>query len=413
MKVLVNCYACSPYKGSEPGMGWNFVKGLSAYHELHVLAESKFEAELQQYMNEHPDELRNVHFYFIRKERHKKLRKIWPPSYYWFYHAWQKKALKLALQLEQKEHFDVVHQLNMVGYREPGYLWKMGKPMVWGPMGGMCISPWCLLPSTGFYGMLYYGMRNLINLWQMHFKRNVRTMALMADAIIAATQDNHDRIKNLWHRPSLIIPEVGLLQAKDETFVQDRSNGKLKICWSGQHTPGKALNLLLDALSIISSKDNIELHVIGQGKCTAKWKAKAKNLHLDNIVWHGWVQRDEAINIMKECHLFCITSIADLTSTVLLEALSMGLPVIALDHVGFSNTITNNCGIKIKIQSKNQVVHDFAQAITRIEQDETYRQELSRGAFLRAKDFSWEGKIQEINKIYEQVVKNHNEHPQQ
>ena len=34
MRILVNCYACSPYKGSEPGMGWNFVKGLSKYHEL-------------------------------------------------------------------------------------------------------------------------------------------------------------------------------------------------------------------------------------------------------------------------------------------------------------------------------------------------------------------------------------------
>lgn len=42
MRILVNCYACSPYKGSEPGMGWNFVKGLSKYHELFILTESKF-----------------------------------------------------------------------------------------------------------------------------------------------------------------------------------------------------------------------------------------------------------------------------------------------------------------------------------------------------------------------------------
>ena len=39
LKILVSCYACSPYKGSEPGMGWNFIKGLSEFHELHVIVE--------------------------------------------------------------------------------------------------------------------------------------------------------------------------------------------------------------------------------------------------------------------------------------------------------------------------------------------------------------------------------------
>lgn len=407
MKVLVNCYACSPYKGSEPGMGWNFVKGLAAHHELHVLTESKFEPDLKHYLNEHPDVLPNVHFYFIRKQRHKKLRKIWPPSYYWFYRAWQKEALKLALQLDEKEHFDVVHQLNMVGYREPGFLWKMRKPLVWGPTGGMCISPWCLLPCTGAYGTLYYGMRNIINLWQMHFKRNARIMAKKADAIIAATQDNHDRMKTLWHRDSCIIPEVGLLETKDEDSVHKRGAGRLRICWSGEHTPGKSLNLLLDALSEVEARSNVELHVIGKGRCTERWKAQAQRLHIETITWHGWVERKEAIEIMNECHLFCITSIADLTSTVLLEALSMGLPVIALNHLGFSNTITEHCGIKIDIHSKNQVVHDFANAISRIEADEEFRLMLSHGAYERAKEFSWEGKVQKINAIYEQVVAAH------
>ena len=93
MKILINCYACSPYKGSEPGMGWNFIKSLCRLHELHIITESKFQQDLNQYFEEHPEEKPFYHFYFIEKERHKKLRKIWPPSYYWFYKAWQKKAL--------------------------------------------------------------------------------------------------------------------------------------------------------------------------------------------------------------------------------------------------------------------------------------------------------------------------------
>jgi glycosyltransferase involved in cell wall biosynthesis len=403
MKILINCYACSPYKGSEPGMGWNFIKSLCRLHELHIITESKFQQDLNQYFEEHPEEKPFYHFYFIEKERHKKLRKIWPPSYYWFYKAWQKKALILAKTLDQKENFDVIHQLNMVGYREPGCFYKLNKPLVWGPIGGMCISPWCLLPSTGIYGTLYYGFRNLINIYQMHFKTRVRSFAKSSSAIISATQDNHDGILKRWGKESIIIPEVGMLEDKQKKQISPRSNNILKIAWSGQHTPGKALNLLLEAISISNLKDNIELHVIGQGKYTLRWKRLAKRYHLNNIIWHGWVKREEAISIMKECNLFCITSIADLTSTVLLEALSYGLPVIALNHCGFSNVITIDCGIKIDIHSKKQVVNDFAQAIKTIYNNEEWRIQMSQNALKRASDFTWEEKATQIDNIYHQI----------
>ena len=403
MKILINCYACSPYKGSEPGMGWNFIKSLCRLHELHIITESKFQQDLNQYFEEHPEEKPFYHFYFIEKERHKKLRKIWPPSYYWFYKARQKKAIILAKTLDQKENFDVIHQLNMVGYREPGYFYKLNKPLVWGPIGGMCISPWCLLPSTGIYGTLYYGFRNLINIYQMHFKTRVRSFAKSSSAIISATQDNHDGILKRWGKESIIIPEVGMLEDKQKKQISPRSNNILKIAWSGQHTPGKALNLLLEAISISNLKDNIELHVIGQGKYTLRWKRLAKRYHLNNIIWHGWVKREEAISIMKECNLFCITSIADLTSTVLLEALSYGLPVIALNHCGFSNVITIDCGIKIDIHSKKQVVNDFAQAIKTIYNNEEWRIQISQNALKRASDFTWEEKATQIDNIYHQI----------
>jgi glycosyltransferase involved in cell wall biosynthesis len=404
-KILVNCYACSPYKGSEPGMGWNFVKCLSPYHELHILTEGKFQKDIEKYFTEHPEERKLFHFYFIKKNRHKKLRKIWPPSYYWFYKQWQKQALKFALELDAEYNFDIVHQLNMVGYREPGYLYKLNKPLVWGPIGGMCISPWKLLPSMGLYGFLYYFSRNIVNLWQMYFKLRVRTFANKSHTIIAATKDNQDGIMKVWKKKSIIIPEVGFVDTCEKIYPSYR-NGILKICWSGQHTPGKALNLLIKALNLLDYKNDIELHVIGEGKYTKRWKKMADKFHLHNIKWYGWVQREQAIDIMRQCHVLCITSQTDLTSTVLLEALSLGLPVIALDHCGFSNVITENCGIKIPIHSQKQVIADFAKAIDCLAENENYRQQLAAGAFERAKDFTWEKKAEKINLLYNSILTN-------
>ena len=263
MKVLVNCYACSPYKGSEPGMGWKFVNALSQKHELHIITEGKFEKDIRQFFNEHPEREKDFHFYFIWNHRHKTLRKIWPPSYYWFYKKWQKKALTLAKELDKKEHFDVVHQLNMVGYREPGYLWKMDKPFVWGPIGGLENTPWCMIPTMGLKGIVYYTCYNVINTWQMYTNCRIKKAMKKADALISATSKIQEQIHKLYSKDSIIIPEVGFEGSADNPYALRTEGEKLRICWSGQHTPGKALNLLLEALAF-KNRHDIELHVIGK-----------------------------------------------------------------------------------------------------------------------------------------------------
>ena len=405
MKILVSCYACSPYKGSEPGMGWNFVKALAPLFELHIITESKFKPDIDRYFTEHPEETRHFKFYFIRKERHTKLRKIYPPSYYWFYKKWQQGAYILALELHQKERFDIVHQLNMVGYREPGFLWKIQNvPFVWGPIGGFNITPWKMLPSMGLYGMLFYGCRNLINLWQMHTPGRVKKAMQRADAIIAATQDCKEAIKRLYNRNPCIISEVGLVKQGEVVKNKRESGEALRICWSGQHTPGKSLNLLIEAMAKVKNIP-VELHVIGKGSETHKWQMMAKTWGVNHIVWHGWVERSDAIDIMKKAHVFIITSMCDLTSTVILEALSLGLPVITMDHCGFSNVINENCGMKIPVTCKSQIVDELAQSIIKLEQDEEYRCKLSEGAIVRASDFSWEEKSRILDVIYKQVCR--------
>lgn len=407
MKVLVNCYACSPYQGSEPGMGWNFVSNLSRMHELHIMTECKFKPDIDRYFEEHPEERTFYRFYYIKRTRWKLLRKIWPPSYYWTYAAWQRKALALAQQLEAKEHFDLIHQLNMVGYRECGYLWKMNKPLVWGPMGNFNITPWRMLPVMGLYGIVFYSCRNIINLWQMHFSSRVKKAIAASNAIICAMQDDSIMIKKLYGKDSVVIPEVGLTDTSginNPPTIKTKGEA-LRICWSGLHTSRKALPLLLKALAQIKDRVNVELHILGQGLCFSQWKKEAVNLGLNNIIWHGQKDRIAALAIMKQTHVFAITSLSDATSTVLLEALSLGIPVVALNHLGFAGVITKQCGIKIDIHKPSQVIADLANAIDKIASDEAYRQELANGAILRAQDFRWDKKAEIIDQIYQKVVK--------
>jgi glycosyltransferase involved in cell wall biosynthesis len=405
LKILVSCYACSPNKGSEPGMGWNFVKGLSAYHEVHVIVEKrKWEQPITAYLEANPALSENLKFYFVDKLRSKKLRKIWPPSYYWFYKKWQQKAYKLAESLDSKEHFDLVHQLNMVGYREPGYLYKMDKPFVWGPIGGLENSPWSFLPSLGLKGMLFYAGRNVFNSMQRTFKARPKKAATRTKAtLIAATPETARSIKRLWNKDATVICEVGQETLSDFSFSKREANQPLKIVWSGMHTPGKNLTLLLNALKEIAIP--FELHILGTGEMTTKWKKQAYTLNIsEHCIWYGWQEREKAIQIMKEGHLFCITSISDLTSTVTLEAISYGVPIVCLDHCGFGHVVNENCGIKIPVVKPKQAIEDFAAAIVKVYNDEPLRQKMAEGALSRSQDFLWSEKINKLNGLYAKLL---------
>ena len=405
LKILVGCYACDPNYGSEPGMGWNFVSNLAKFHEVHALVEEhEFKETLTAYAKTHPEAVRNITFHYIPRRHHNTLRVIWPPSYYWFYRAWQKKAYQLAQQLDETEHFDAVYQVTISGFREPGFLWKLGQPFIWGPLGGFTDTPWCLLRCLGLYGAIYFGLRNIANAVQKRWGFSARAAAAHAHTILTSTTKAVEEIRRFWHRDAILMNEVGLETTHTHYTPQPHCPGEpLRICWAGEHIPRKALDLLLRALPLCQEK--MELHVLSKGPRMEAWKALSQHLGLEHIVtFHGFVPREEAFRIMGTSHVFCITSVREDTSTVVFEAFRYGLPIIALDHCGFSAVIDDTCGIKISIHSHSQVIADYARHLDFLATHEDERARLSAGALLRCQSFTWEAKMEVLNRIFAEAT---------
>ena len=40
LRILLSAYACEPDRGSEPGVGWNWVRHLAREHEVWVITRS-------------------------------------------------------------------------------------------------------------------------------------------------------------------------------------------------------------------------------------------------------------------------------------------------------------------------------------------------------------------------------------
>lgn len=404
-KVLVEAYTCAPNRGSEPGLGWNIVSRLGESYEVYaIVEEEKWRREIEDYCAFHPKETEHLHFRFIPKERHRLLRKIWPPSYYWYYRKWQKKALEEAILWDTEEHFDLVHHVTMAGYRAPGYLWKLGKPFVWGPIGGLNNTPWHLLPQLGLKGALFYAARNIINAFERRWSHDVRRAVRAASVILSSTEEGTRDIRRLWKREAVDFCELGTdADLPQPERIPHSMNEPLRVVWVGLLTARKALPLLLRALPFCDHP--VELHVVGDGPERCAWERMAQLCGCRHrIIFHGLMKHDDVQHLIADCHVACITSVRDDTSTVTLEYLQHGIPVIALAHCGFGTVVNDTCGIRIPVGNASAIKRDIASALSALAKDETYRLTLSHGATARAHEYAWDAKITSLSEIYDGVL---------
>ncbi len=412
LKVLLAAYACNPRHGSEEGVGWEWANLIAKDHDVTVIT-AEFHRNAIEQITQREEHL---HFVYVpHRKWHYSPTPAWKaitssifkPVMNLAYAQWQHDGFRLARSLTREGKFDLVHQATYVGYRFPGRLWRLGIPFVWGPIGGLENTQWNLLPAMGLYGAIYHGGRNLINSAQRRWLRSPQRAALAAGAgLIVATGGIARDLKSLYGTDSTVLSEVtapiGLSPARPRRRVPE---DPLQLVWSGIHHPRKALNVVLQALARVRPEVNWRLDVLGDGPLRGRWQVLAESLGLRaRCHWHGNLPRAQAMLVMGRAHLLVISSLQDLTSTVLVEGLALGLPVICPDHCGFSDAVTEECGIKIPPRTIEGLIIGFAAAIESMAVDEPRRYRMAEAALRRARDYSSERKREQLNRIYERVI---------
>jgi glycosyltransferase involved in cell wall biosynthesis len=410
LKVLIVAAAAHPEKGSEPGLGWGWVEALSNYHDLWVITgerEGNREA-IERRFDELPGLRERLKVHFIPRPDGPRIERIIPLLYYRCYRKWHEQSYRLANELHREIHFDLVHQLNMTGYREPGYLWKFDLPFVWGPVGGTANVPLRFASILGMQQFLYHAAKITVNELQLRFHGRVKQAISRCDGFVTSTTDTHDKFLRVLGKDSIMINDNGppLTRPAFRRRNVNVSKRPLRFAWSGLHISRKALPIVLKALALLPSSIKWQIDILGHGAMTARWKKMACNLRIsERCSWHGWVDKNEAIDIVSSADLFLFPSLHESTPAVIFEAMAYGIPVICLDHCGQSDVITEECGIKIPVTSCQQVIKGFAQAIHHLAINPQERKRLAEGALKRVGEFSWARKAQAMVSVYETAIR--------
>jgi L-malate glycosyltransferase len=113
--------------------------------------------------------------------------------------------------------------------------------------------------------------------------------------------------------------------------------------------------------SVLKGKQNIHLHLIGDGPLRAKIEEGVKNINLTkNITFYGFV--NNPLSYIKAADVLVLPSIIEGLPGVLLEAMMCKTPVIAYNVGGISEIVNQQTGILIEKDD----VKKFAKEVLRI-----------------------------------------------
>lgn len=424
LKVLIIAHEFSPFQGSECAVGWNIVTRLAKHHDVIVLYASGSQQNPGSYVEAvnnflakngpinglslvNVDQPGIAKFITSINRSFKSLGSMGLPFlYYWGYKYWQKAAFKKAKTIHKKEKFDVVHQLTQIAIREPGYCWKLGIPFFWGPTGGLKSLPKQYYKILTKKSRVLEEIRKFSNFYQFNYSYRVKQSNKRASVIYTYSTEDADVLRRRATGVVKIMLDVGTSNHENKSNSANTNSAYIKGIWCGQLIERKAATILLRALALSKSKEGTKFQIIGSGPLQDRLHKEEKSLGINNIEWIKNVDHDTVFRLMGEADFLVHTSLREATSSVIPEALSMGLPVICHDANGMSIAINESCGIKIPLLNPEASIHGFSNAIDKLVFDKQLLKDLKKGARKRSIELSWDMMAATIANDYSEAANN-------
>lgn len=399
--IALITYDISPYRGSEASVSWNYVWNMRHTNKLIVIY-GKGKEEIERFIAEN-GLIEKVEFINIPVETVNGEGIMMDIKYNLAYRRWHLKTYEMVNKMVDEGRVDLIHYLNPIGFKEPGFLWKITKvPYVWGPIQGVENRPFELYHALSMKGKCNALVRRIVHNGLFIFMPRLKKALKRVDVVFAATPNTVKNLKRWYHKDSIYLPENGIMKMERTTPVM-YDGGVLRLIWIGGICERKALVILLDALAKIEGH-NWHLDVLGDGN--QREKLQKEFAHLNNhITWHGMLDRASVQEVLLQSHLHVISSLGEGNTTILWEAFGKAIPTLTLDHCGMAGVVCEKCGIKIPIHSYNQVVEDIADRINGVLHNPKTIEQLSVGTIECAKKFMWSNRIALYNKIYDEISK--------
>jgi len=402
--IVLSAFSCAPNFGSEERVGWQAVSALRGHYVVHVFIDGTSPGKIgDNLVRQLREEQVYIHFYnlgemisgFSRKS--KILRNL-------YYNVWQMRLSNHICKTIDATKIDLVHHVSWARYSTPTSLGKLGKPLVIGPIGGGDTVPKPLLKALGKKDRAMAGVRRFL-IYCIGHVGILKRCYKQASVVIACTEATKRQILRLSSSADVkLMPLLTIEPFNHEKITKE----PFTVVSTGRLLGWKGFSIVIKAFFQAGPKVK-ELIIIGDGPERSRLEGLVSELNCiavpKSVRFMGSIENSEVMKELEASSVFCFGSMHDSGGYSLLEAMSVGLPVVCFDLAGPGVIIDETCGVKIQVDEISLVVKNFAGALDNLQQNRELCTKLSPGAQSRLKKFSLDQYRSQIQNYYECLLR--------
>lgn len=369
MKILVSAYACNPYGGSEPGVGWTAVCRMARNHDVFVITDIHNRSGWDQGAREGRIPT-NVRVRFLRDRSACSENRLVAHLQSWMnYASFNRQVLAAALAWHGEEKFDICHQVTIAGWRMPSPLWRLPIPFIWGPIGGAGYIPPAFRSMLSPASRAFESLRDLntaISSRSRAFRDCIRNSAV----VFAANQETEEFLRPFrGDRPLVRLPIASFPAEKIEQLRRPPgttpSNQPLRLFAGGNMEGRKGVSLALRALAIVASKGvDFRYTIAGGGPEIESLKLLAARLGIaESVVFHDGYQGSDYISALHDSDVYFLPSFRESTPVTLLEACLAGCYPLVADTSAQGEIVRLVGGRAVKTDNIGNLVNGLATGV--------------------------------------------------
>jgi glycosyltransferase involved in cell wall biosynthesis len=327
----------------------------------------------------------------------------------------QRRAARVARALIAQHGITVVHQPVPVSPKQVSALRNLGVPIVMGPMNGGITYP------PGFRGREAWFDRAFVPLGRMvaGLAHRLFPGKLEAAALLVANSRTARSLpRGVRGRVEHIVENgvnLGVYQGapKRPTDTPPRSASgtadaaPVRFAFAGRLVDWKAVDLLLEAVARARKEVAMTLEIMGDGPWRHRLERQSAECGLaDAVRFRGWMTHQDCADVLGASDVFVLPSLHECGGAVVLEAMAMGLPVIASNWGGPADYVDETCGILVSPQHKEQFINDLAAAMVRLAKSPETRRSMGDAGYQKVvAEYDWERKIERVTEIYRDALR--------
>lgn len=328
MKILVSAYACEPGKGSEPEVGLQVLLAAASRHEVWVITRENNLEPLRRILA--GTELGpRVHLEGVDlSPRARWIKKRGIVGLHWYYDRWQRAVARRGAALDRSVAFDVVHHATFATYWARAGVLDIGRPSVWGPVGGGAETPFALLPVLGWRGvpgdLLRAGGRRLL-------RHAPACRAARRQARVVFVQNPETGRRLGTDADVVVLPNATAVEVPSLPSAAERT---ARVLFVGNLTPLKAPILAVRAFAQVRHP-GATMEIYGEGPERRRVERAMADLGVSHrVTLAGAVPRAVVLKRVATAGALLHPALHDEAGLSVAEALAYGTPVVCLDHGG-------------------------------------------------------------------------------